>query len=241
MSKTGGGRATNQYRVQGVGKSAESIASGQELREATRLAALVDTDTGYGATEVDEDVREFLTPRRSALLTLAEVNEHEAENILLAVNWLESHPYSSTSDLLDVMSIREIHKRMFEDVWTWAGKFRSKETNIGVAPHLVTTHLAVLLRNTQEQIDAEAFPAGEVCVRFHHALVSIHCFPNGNGRHARVAADELGRLLGLGHRPLTWGSKTGLPASERRRRYLQALRTADATGQFDELLKIAFS
>jgi fido (protein-threonine AMPylation protein) len=43
-------------------------------------------------------------------------------------------------------------------------------------------------------------------VRFHHRLVLIHPFPNGNGRHARLMADLL--VIQLGRERFTWGRES---------------------------------
>ena len=75
-----------------------------------------------------------------------------------------------------------------------------------------------------------AYEPDEICVRFHHRLVSIHPFPNGNGRHSRICADFLAaaRMAPFIH------------TSELRRRYQTALRAADA-GEIHELLTFARS
>ncbi|MBO9523126.1 MAG: mobile mystery protein B [Nocardioidaceae bacterium] len=63
-------------------------------------------------------------------------------------------------------------------------------------------------------------------VRFHHRLVAIHPFPNGNGRHARLLTDLV--LRSVGAAAFTWGSRDLAAAGEVRNRYIAALRRADA-------------
>ena len=94
--------------------------------------------------------------------------------------------------------MRDLHRRMFGRVWTWAGHVRQRETNMGIDPSKIIHEWEILLRNTQFQIENETYSPEEICVRLHRRMLEIHCFPNGNGRHARLAASELGRILGLG-------------------------------------------
>jgi fido (protein-threonine AMPylation protein) len=84
------------------------------------------------------------------------------------------------------------------------------------------------------------WPADEIAVRFHHRLVSIHPFPNGNGRHARMAADLLAVSL---RRPrFSWGGAGHLTeASAKRATYLAALRTADRNYEYAPPLDFARS
>ena len=62
-------------------------------------------------------------------------------------------------------------------------------------------------------------------MRFHHRLVQIHPFPNGNGRHARLAADLL--VMRLGRERFSWGIESLRNAGAMRHRYIAALKTAD--------------
>ena len=114
---------------------------------------------------------------------------------------------------------------MFDQTWRWAGTFRSSDKNIGVDWLQIAMQLRNLLDNTRYQADHQVFPADELAVRFHHQLVAIHPFPNGNGRHARLMADLLVQRLG---RPrFSWGGASLVEANEVRRTYLEALRAAD--------------
>lgn len=83
----------------------------------------------------------------------------------------------------------------------------------------------------------DAWSPDEIAVRFHHRLVSIHPFANGNGRHARLAADELAIALGL--RRFSWGGGSDLTTSGSvRDDYMSALKAADL-GDFSPLLLFA--
>jgi len=129
---------------------------------------------------------------------------------------------------------------MFGDVWAWAGKLRRRETNIGIEPHLIPVALRDLCDDTLAQIgDGEtlAYPADELAVRFHHRLVVIHPFPNGNGRHARLATDLL--VADLDAEPFTWGGAELTSPTELRTDYLAALRHADSSLDFTPLIAFA--
>jgi Fic-DOC domain mobile mystery protein B len=122
---------------------------------------------------------------------------------------------------------------MFSDTWRWAGRYRHTEKNIGVPPHLIAETLATLLDDTAYWIAEGTYPIDELGARFHHRLVSVHPFPNGNGRHARLATDLL--LESLGVQRFSWGSANLDDQGNARSRYLTALRQADK-GSLAELL-----
>ncbi|MDZ4674879.1 MAG: mobile mystery protein B [Gemmatimonadota bacterium] len=178
-------------------------------------------DEPEGNTPLDEDEATALIPGH--LTTRDQLNSWEQANITAAVRWLASR--RDVTSPLEIGFLKELHRRMFGGTWTWAGQFRTTERNIGVAPHAIPEQLANLLEDTRHWLDHGIYSDDEVAVRLHHRLVSIHPFPNGNGRHARQVADML--LTSRGARPFSWGS-TDLDHSGRARsRYLSALRQAD--------------
>ena len=140
--------------------------------------------------------------------------------------------------LLDDRYLRALHRAMFDQVWQWAGKYRLRETNIGVAPDSIAVAVRLLVRDVTAWIEYETYEPDEICMRFHHRLVFIHPFPNGNGRHGRICADFLNAALG--GEPFGWGIDTGLTTSELRRRYHAALQSADA-GEIRDLISFARS
>jgi len=115
---------------------------------------------------------------------------------------------------------------MFDRTWRWAGTYRTTEKNIGIAPARIAEEVRKLVQDTKTQRDAKVAPLDEIAARFHHRLVSIHPFPNGNGRHARLLTDRL--LAAHGAEPFTWGRDDLERAGEARECYLAALRAADA-------------
>lgn len=192
---------------------------------------------GSGTTPVSPDEERFLIP---SVATLAELNLLERANILEARRWLFAPRRKlSPADLLDHLFARELHRRMFRQVWRWAGKIRDCELNLGVPPREVETRLYSLFHDARAWHEHAAFPPDELCVRLHHALVAIHPWRNGNGRHARLLADRL--AVALGRPSFTWGGGAELEAkSDTRDHYLAALRRADA-GVFADLISFARS
>ena len=188
-----------------------------------------------GATPLDPDEAAGLLPLH--ITTQADLNAWEQANIVLGDRWAARQKKRS---LLDEGFVRDLHRQMFDRTWKWAGTFRQSNKNIGVDWPQVSVKLRDLLDNTRYQIENHVFNEDEVAVRFHHQLVLIHAFPNGNGRHARLMADLL--ITRLGRPRLTWGgaSSSITPPGEIRDRYLVALRSADQ-GQINGLIEFARS
>lgn len=175
-----------------------------------------------GATPLDPDESAGLVPGHIA--TREQLDEWEAENILAGERWAAGA--AKRREILDDAFLRELHRQMFERTWKWAGSYRASEKNIGIAPERVAEEVRKLLEDTKARLAGKVAPTDEVAARFHHRLVSIHSFPNGNGRHARLLTDLL--LAANGAEPFTWGRGELEHAGEARERYLAALRAADA-------------
>ena len=174
---------------------------------------------GDGHTELSEDDRLGLIP--TYIATRGELFEAEQRNIADAM--LGWHPTSA--ELLDDSYLRQLHVVMFGKVWRWAGTYRRRETNIGIDPIDITVAVRYLVRDATTWIELGTYEADELAIRFHHRMVAIHPFPNGNGRHGRIAADYL--VTSLGHPAFTWGSRLDVDTDELRRRYIEALHDAD--------------
>lgn len=189
-----------------------------------------------GATPLGPDEMAGLIPTWIATRRDLDIAEHE--NIAEAMIWAFSQKWTLGS-LLTTESMRQLHRRMFGDVWEWAGTLRKRETTIGVAPSQIAVQLRELLENTRAQVDADVLTMDEVAIRFHHRLVQIHPFPNGNGRHARLAADLL--VVALGGQRFTWGGVNLTSAGDARSAYLSALHRADDVFDHGPLLAFARS
>lgn len=173
------------------------------------------------ATPLTAEERRDLKPSHIAFKH--ELDAAEQENIARAQQWALKR--SARTDILTESFVLELHRRMLNDVWKWAGKYRKTERNIGIDWWLIPTELRRLLDDVTAWISYQSYPPDEIAVRFHHKLVFIHPFPNGNGRHARLMADLL--IIRLGGTRFTWGSASPRAASETRQRYIDAQKVAD--------------
>ncbi|MBF0512358.1 MAG: mobile mystery protein B [Candidatus Omnitrophica bacterium] len=182
-----------------------------------------------GATPLDPDEVEGLKLKH--ITTREELNRWEQDNINEALDWVQTH---RQGDVLTEKFIKTLHHKMFGKVWRWAGQFRQTGKNIGVDHPQISTSLHLLLQDVHYWIKEKVYSADEIAVRFHHKLVWIHLFPNGNGRHARLMTDI---LLGiLKQKPFNWTIQ-GLQDEDRvRDAYLKALRKADK-GDYSMLLE----
>ena len=176
-------------------------------------------DQDDAATPLTPEERDGLIP--SYITLRRELNEAEQANILEAEAWA----FARKRHVLDEKFLKTLHKRMFGRVWRWAGEFRLTERNIGVTPYRIGVALRNLLDDCRYWIERGTYPPDEIATRFHHRLVWIHPFPNGNGRHARLATDLL--LVGLGQPRFSWGRVNLIDAGETRQAYIAALRAAD--------------
>src|SRR5581483_4503945 len=171
------------------------------------------------STPLSSEEREGLIP--SYITLRGELNEAEQANILEADAWA----FSRKRDVLDQHFLNTLHQRMYGNVWRWAGAYRKSQKNIGVDYYKIPTELRALLEDCRYWLEHDTYPSDEIAARFHHRLVSIHCYPNGNGRHARLAADRL--LTSLKRDRFSWGSANLIDASATRAAYVAALRAAD--------------
>lgn len=184
-----------------------------------------------GATQLGPD--EIVGLKFSHVTTRDELNELEHANIQQGLLWLTRH---HGGDILSAEFVCELHKRLFGDVWEWAGTFRQHETDIGVEPSRITAPLHNLLEDARCWTENDTYVPLEAAGRFHHRMVSIHLFPNGNGRHARIAADAFLEHY-FDHPPIAWEGRFNQQAdATHRNAYLNALRNADR-GEFEPLLK----
>lgn len=174
-----------------------------------------------GATPIDPDEMEGLKVKH--ITTREELNRFEQDNINEALQWLGSR---RKSDILTEKFVKTLHQKMFGKVWKWAGTFRKSGKNIGVDWPKISMELRTLLQDTRYWINHRTYPEDEIAVRFHHRLVWIHLFANGNGRHARLMTDVLLKEV-FKQKPFTWNLSRINAGDEVRDMYLKALREAD--------------
>ncbi len=184
-----------------------------------------------GATPLDPDDLNGLKFKHVS--TRGELDQLEQAGITEGLKWLDKQ---KSPDVLSEYFVLELHKRLFGSVWKWAGTFRSTEKNIGVDPIQVAIQLRQLLDDAKYWVEHGIYAPKELAARFHHKLVFIHPFSNGNGRHARIMADAV--LTKLLNKPaIDWAGDYSLEAmNERRQQYIAALRAADRH-DFSALLK----
>ncbi|TAL29528.1 MAG: mobile mystery protein B [Alphaproteobacteria bacterium] len=183
------------------------------------------------ATLLTGDEKRALIP--SHITLRRELNEAEQAGILAAYTWA----FSRRRDVLDEDFLLRLHKEMFKDVWKWAGEY-SKENNrlpVGLDGYKIRPAMHQLVQDARYWIENKTCAPDEIAARFHHRLVQIHPFPNGNGRHARLATDLLAAQLGIP--AFSWGRENiGKVGGETRKKYVEALRAAD-NHDFDKLME----
>ncbi len=190
-------------------------------------------DYPEGATPLDPDEMEGLRFRH--ITTRGQLDELEQVNIETGLRWLER---IRNQDVLTPTFAVTLHKRLFGEVWNWAGTLRRTEKNIGIDPLHISVELRTLMDTARYWKDHETYAPAEAAVRLHHRMVQIHPFPNGNGRHARIIADAMLRGV-YGQPPIDWAGGHDLQQmNERRLAYISALRAADRLN-FDPLFAFA--
>lgn len=187
-----------------------------------------------GQTPLSEDEQEGL--KISSITTREELDEFEQLNIEKAIQWTFGKKLKA-EQLFSEKFIKDLHKRMYGDVWKWAGTFRTSEKNIGIKSYLIGVELKQLLDDAIYWTQNKTYNSQEIAIRFKHRLVSIHCFANGNGRHSRLMADLIMEKL-YNEKFFSWGSTNLVKATDVRAEYIKAVKKAD---QQDLLPLIAFA
>jgi Fic-DOC domain mobile mystery protein B len=174
-----------------------------------------------GATPLDDDELADLLPTH--ITTHDQLNEWEQENILRAEDWLLRR---RDTHLVSEEFFRTLHHKMFEDTWRWAGAYRRTDKNIGVHWPRIAAELRTVCNDAGYWLENRSFDLDEIAARLHHRVVSVHPFPNGNGRHSRLLADAL--LIENGRPRFSWGSANLAGPGQARDAYIRALKDADA-------------
>lgn len=189
-----------------------------------------------GATPIEDEDLEGLIP--DFVATRADLNQVEFENITAALPWAHAQARSlGPEGILDYGFMLTLHRRMFGDVWSWAGTLRRRETNIGVEPHLIPEQSRQLLDDAKFWHAEAVFGYDELAARIHCRLVIVHPFPNGNGRCTRMMADLY--LVAIGREPFAWGSASLDVDGSVRTAYIAALVKAASSGDYSDLIRFA--
>jgi Fic-DOC domain mobile mystery protein B len=176
-----------------------------------------------GQTPLNEEEQNgLLIP---SITTREELDEFEQLNIEKAIQWTFGKKWKA-EQLFSEKFVKDLHKRMYGEVWKWAGAFRESEKNLGIKSYLIPTELKVLLDDALFWVQNDTYSPEELAIRFKHRLVSIHCFSNGNGRHSRLMADLIMEKL-FNATFFSWGSSNLVKATETRKAYIKAVKMAD--------------
>jgi len=196
----------------------------------------LDLDNTNGRTPLEEEEKEGLLLK--SISTRGELDEFEQLNIEKAVAWSLGRKFTRETILTEDF-VKDLHRRMYSEVWKWAGEFRTTNKNIGADKHEIGIELKKLLDDVSFWIENTSFPADEIAIRFSHRIVSIHCFSNGNGRHSRLIADIIVSRV-LDRSVFSWGSANLTSRGDARAAYLAAIHEADQ-GNITPLIAFARS
>ncbi len=187
-----------------------------------------------GQTPIDEEEREGLLIH--TITMRKELDEFEQLNIEGAVEWTLFRKFRQDV-ILSEQFVKELHYRMFGNVWKWAGSFRKSNKNLAVDWPQISMALRQLLDDCIYWIEHNTYPEDEIAIRFSHEIVRIHCFPNGNGRHSRLIADVI--ISHIFNKPVfSWGGLDLVKAGDSRKQYMDAIHLADQ-GEFQQLIDFA--
>ena len=193
---------------------------------------MISNEDVEGATPLEPE--ELVGLKFKHITTRRQLDELEQANIVAGLLWLKKS--IRRDDVLSLQFSFELHKALFKNVWTWAGSFRLTEKNIGIDPINISVDLRNLLDDLQAWVEFGSYSPQEAVLRFHHQLVKIHPFPNGNGRFSRIYADIVAEKY-FKISPISWGGRELDKMTEVRINYIKALRAADG-GDLTLLLEL---
>ena len=177
-----------------------------------------------GQTPLNEDEKDgLLIP---AIAIRSELDEFEQQNIEEAIQWILTRSLRPET-IFSEKFILNLHKRMYGNVWAWAGKFRRTNKNLGIDKFKIPIALKILLEDATYWVENSTYTPDEIAIRFKHRLVSIHCFANGNGRHSRLMADLI--VDKIFKKPMfSWGTNNLVKQNDSRTNYIKAVKEADS-------------
>lgn len=194
----------------------------------------LDLEYQEGQTPLNEEEKEGL--KIKSITTQGELDQFEQLNIEKAIEWTISKKFK-VERILTEKFIKDLHKKMYDDVWKWAGEFRKSEKKIGIKWTQIGVELNYLLDDTRFWIQNGTFSPEEIAIRFKHRIVSIHCFPNGNGRHSRLMADIIMEAV-FYKEAFSWQQSNMVKADQTRKEYIACLKEAD-NGNINPLIEFA--
>jgi len=190
----------------------------------------------YGQTPISEEEKEGLLIK--SITTRGELDEFEQQNIEKAIEWTLTKKFTKEYILSEEL-IKELHRRMLNDVWEWAGKFRKTNKNLGVDKFEIRVEIRKLIDDCNFWIENKTFGEDEIAIRFKHRIVKIHPFPNGNGRHSRLLADIIVEKI-FNKSVFSWGKDNISKPGDTRKKYINSLHQAD-NGNINSLIEFSRS
>jgi len=190
----------------------------------------------FGQTPISEEEKEGLLIK--SITTRGELDEFEQQNIEKAIEWTIIKKFTKEYILSEEL-IKELHRRMFNDVWEWAGKFRKTNKNLGVDKFEIRVEIRKLIDDCNFWIENKTFGEDEIAIRFKHRIVKIHPFPNGNGRHSRLLADIIVEKF-FNKSVFSWGKYNISKPGDTRKKYINSLHQAD-NGNINSLIEFSRS
>lgn len=154
-------------------------------------------DPGYGETPLEPDEADALTPQardvfgdQPTRLDLYEAEQAIADEVSVGLLTDVTDGVLGLDDLLTDIFLRDLHRQLYEELWTWAGRYRTRELSIGIDP----LHIAVELRAAFDTFryrweHTDDWTPRELGIAVHAETVRIHGFVDGNGRATRLLAD----------------------------------------------------
>ena len=188
-----------------------------------------------GQTPLPHELRKGLKVKM--IQTIGELDEYEEANIAEGMAWLTKQ---KTSEYLDYAFWLKLHKKLFGDVWNWAGKVRVHDLNNPqfLEHHEIWTALRALEQDSRFWVENDTYSKREIIARIHERLLTIHPFPNGNGRFSRIMVDHMCKRLQLS--TPTWGAHLQGKPKSRRMEYIRSIEEGRKKFSFKSLESFIF-
>ncbi|MFH1429280.1 MAG: mobile mystery protein B [Candidatus Margulisiibacteriota bacterium] len=182
-----------------------------------------------GATPLDD----YSDLKLDYITTKKELYEAEFANITSTIGKYLLKSFSIDKLMTSTLLYR-IHKDMFSEVWSWAGKKRTSNKSIGVDKKNIDIEIHKLLGDFRYWLTSGKDDL-EISAFLHHRLVYIHPFENGNGRWTRFVTNIF--LKNRINKIIQWPEEEIYISDTFRNRYIAGLRNAD-DGDYSELISI---
>ncbi len=168
--------------------------------------------------------------------TIGELDEYEEQNIAEGMVWLED----SNANSLDYSFWLRLHKKLFGNVWNWAGEIRSHDLGNAdfLYPEKVRPALMQLIGDAEYWFKNDTYPKKETIARIHEKLLTIHPFANGNGRWSRILTEYICKQNKIDIPK--WNLKSKDDPQKRRKEYIEAVELARHKRQFLKLIRVIF-